>query len=40
MLVAVGMMSIPMVIGFFGQGFGTRGSLRHLHRWNSRRYAG
>ena len=37
MLVAIGMMGIPMVIGFFGKGLGSRGHLTRLNRWNSRR---
>jgi hypothetical protein len=28
------MMFIPTMIGFVGQGFGNRGHLSHLHRWD------
>jgi hypothetical protein len=34
------MVLIPTVIGFFGQGFGNRRRLGHLHRRESRGHAG
>jgi hypothetical protein len=34
------LMSIPMVMRFFRHGFGSRGLLSHLHRWDNRRQAG
>ena len=38
--IGLSVMLIPTVIGFFGQGFGTRGRLGYLHHLDSRRHAG
>ena len=40
MVVMVMVVMVVMVRGFFGQGFGNRGYLSHLHRRDSRRHAG
>ncbi len=39
-IMAIHVVMLITMVGFFRQGFGSRGRLGYLHRWDSRRHAG